>query len=336
MFSAVLLAIAVVGGVILFGKWIRCGAPNSSAPFAGRPVCSSVLKSSIPGSGRKDSALVSQGLRQFFLAYLMSGKRFVSMPSQIADDLWHEFILYTRDYDRVLPACLWRLSSPHAGGGSRAAPQEQRRPSPRVVVLLQIREYRSGPPDAAAAALRARQQAQDRRTDSSITRNARRCGRMAAAPPIAAGTSASTSVDGSSAGFGDVQRRWAWRSCHGGGHGGGGGDGGGSGDGGEAVVAEDVAVAAGIRALRYSQPRLPDFAHPQRLIDAAHDLFAAPGATVAPDRKQIIGRRRIMPVRDRRCRRHADHGNRAVRAVESGWSNERGHGRAASARRRGA
>ena len=39
------------------------------------------------------------GLRQFFLAYLMSGKRYVSMPSQVADDLWHEFILYTRDYD---------------------------------------------------------------------------------------------------------------------------------------------------------------------------------------------------------------------------------------------
>ena len=51
------------------------------------------------GMERKNSALVSRGLRQFFIAYLMSGKRFVSMPSQIADDLWHEFILYTREYD---------------------------------------------------------------------------------------------------------------------------------------------------------------------------------------------------------------------------------------------
>jgi hypothetical protein len=42
---------------------------------------------------------VSRGLRQFFLAHLMSGKRYVSMPSQVADDLWHEFILYTRDYE---------------------------------------------------------------------------------------------------------------------------------------------------------------------------------------------------------------------------------------------
>lgn len=51
-----------------------------------------------PQLTHKDMALVSQGLRQFFLAYLKSGHQFVSMPSQIADDLWHEFILYTQHY----------------------------------------------------------------------------------------------------------------------------------------------------------------------------------------------------------------------------------------------
>jgi hypothetical protein len=48
---------------------------------------------------RKESALVGNGLRQFFLAYHGSGYGYVSMPSQLADDLWHEFILYTRDYN---------------------------------------------------------------------------------------------------------------------------------------------------------------------------------------------------------------------------------------------
>jgi hypothetical protein len=52
-----------------------------------------------PGLTRKDSALVSRGLRQFFIAYLMGGRRYVSMPSQVVDDLWHEFILYTREYE---------------------------------------------------------------------------------------------------------------------------------------------------------------------------------------------------------------------------------------------
>lgn len=57
------------------------------------------LEKSRPGLSRKECALVSRGLRQFFIAYLMSGKRFVSMPSQVADDLWHQFILHTREYD---------------------------------------------------------------------------------------------------------------------------------------------------------------------------------------------------------------------------------------------
>ncbi len=53
-----------------------------------------------PGLSRKEIALTSRALRQFFIAYLMSGKRFVSMPSQAADDLWHAFILYTREYEQ--------------------------------------------------------------------------------------------------------------------------------------------------------------------------------------------------------------------------------------------
>jgi len=46
----------------------------------------------------KECQLVSHGLRQFFLAHLKSGRSYVSMPSQVADDLWHELILYTKNY----------------------------------------------------------------------------------------------------------------------------------------------------------------------------------------------------------------------------------------------
>ncbi len=51
-----------------------------------------------PHLTQKDMELVSRGLRQFFLAYLRSGRRHVAMPSQVADELWHEFILHTRHY----------------------------------------------------------------------------------------------------------------------------------------------------------------------------------------------------------------------------------------------
>lgn len=52
-----------------------------------------------PELSLKEKQLVAHALRQFFLAHIKSGCKFVSMPSQVADDLWHEFILYTRHYD---------------------------------------------------------------------------------------------------------------------------------------------------------------------------------------------------------------------------------------------
>lgn len=52
-----------------------------------------------PGLEAKERQLVARALRQFFIAYLKSGCKYVSMPSQVVDDLWHEFILYTRHYD---------------------------------------------------------------------------------------------------------------------------------------------------------------------------------------------------------------------------------------------
>lgn len=51
-----------------------------------------------PALSEKDRALVKRALRQFFLAYLNGDRQPVSMPSQVVDDLWHEFILYTRHY----------------------------------------------------------------------------------------------------------------------------------------------------------------------------------------------------------------------------------------------
>lgn len=58
------------------------------------------LKAHHPNLTHQDLTAVSLGLKQFFRAYLRGGRRNVAMPSQIADDLWHEFILYTRAYHR--------------------------------------------------------------------------------------------------------------------------------------------------------------------------------------------------------------------------------------------
>ena len=97
--NVIVAAIVLVVAGRLYGKWLTLRRAEFIRTFRWPPGLLKRLEKHHPGFERKDSALVSRGLRQFFLAYLMSGKRYVSMPSQVADDLWHEFILYTREYD---------------------------------------------------------------------------------------------------------------------------------------------------------------------------------------------------------------------------------------------
>lgn len=56
------------------------------------------LRRKYPHLERKDCELAAHALRHFFLAYLHGGRRFVAMPSQAADELWHAYILHTRTY----------------------------------------------------------------------------------------------------------------------------------------------------------------------------------------------------------------------------------------------
>jgi hypothetical protein len=67
------------------------------------------LRAKYPQLGAGDADLVARGLRQFFMAYLRSGRKFVAMPSQVADDLWHEFILHTRGYESWCDAAFGRI-----------------------------------------------------------------------------------------------------------------------------------------------------------------------------------------------------------------------------------
>ncbi|WP_119274058.1 glycine-rich domain-containing protein [Taklimakanibacter deserti] len=92
--------IALVLVAWLLNSWLRLRRAEFIRTYKWPAGLLQKLAEHHPDLARKDTALVSRGLRQFFIAYLMSGKRFVSMPSRVADDLWHEFILYTREYKR--------------------------------------------------------------------------------------------------------------------------------------------------------------------------------------------------------------------------------------------
>lgn len=52
-----------------------------------------------PDLTRDQKAVVLKGLQQYFQICLRARGKFTSMPSQVVDDLWHDFILFTRNYE---------------------------------------------------------------------------------------------------------------------------------------------------------------------------------------------------------------------------------------------
>ena len=98
-----LLVFTCILGLVLLFVWAKLVQARRSAfirEFALPPGLYDKLRQKYPELSLKDCQLVGHALRQFFLAYLKSGKQYISMPSQVVDDLWHEFILYTRNYEQ--------------------------------------------------------------------------------------------------------------------------------------------------------------------------------------------------------------------------------------------
>lgn len=92
-------AVLLGAGVILTKKYQRINREHQIRYGVLPKGLFDRLRKHHPQLSDKDCQLVAQGLRQFFMAHLKSGRQFVAMPSQVVDDLWHEFILYTKNYD---------------------------------------------------------------------------------------------------------------------------------------------------------------------------------------------------------------------------------------------
>jgi hypothetical protein len=77
-----------------------------------------------PGLGAEQTALVYRGLRQYFRVCLDARNRLAAMPSQVVDDLWHEFILYTRNYQSFCNKAFGRFlhHTPAQAMGARSDP----------------------------------------------------------------------------------------------------------------------------------------------------------------------------------------------------------------------
>jgi len=99
MAAWIVAALIAAGAVYLWNRWRQLARVEFIRNYTFPHGLFAKLNEKRPQLDTKQMQLVARALRQFFLAYLRGGRQYVSMPSQVTDDLWHEFILYTRHYD---------------------------------------------------------------------------------------------------------------------------------------------------------------------------------------------------------------------------------------------
>ena len=87
------------------------------------PFLAAKILEAHPGLQDRDAELVLRGLRQFFMAYLRSGRQFVGMPSKLVDSAWHAYILHTQGYalwcDRAFGRMLHHTPAEAMGSSAR-------------------------------------------------------------------------------------------------------------------------------------------------------------------------------------------------------------------------
>ncbi len=67
------------------------------------------LQKRYPHLSEQDCKTVIHALREYFHISLNARRQMVAMPSQVVDLAWHEFILFTRDYDYFCRKALGRF-----------------------------------------------------------------------------------------------------------------------------------------------------------------------------------------------------------------------------------
>lgn len=94
----ILLLILATTAIILYRKWIANSRRQFLDQFRMPDAVLGRFRQKHPDLSSAQEELVREGLRQYFEICQRARGKFVSMPSQVVDDLWHDFILFTRHY----------------------------------------------------------------------------------------------------------------------------------------------------------------------------------------------------------------------------------------------
>ena len=95
----VILALVVLA-TLLWRKWSRQRRAAYLENYPYEQYLDKRLAAKRPELTAEQRAEVLLALRDYFQICRMAGRRMVAMPSQVVDDAWHEFILFTRQYER--------------------------------------------------------------------------------------------------------------------------------------------------------------------------------------------------------------------------------------------
>jgi hypothetical protein len=100
MIKIIVISLLVLLAVLLWRNWSRQRREAYIAAYPYQRFLDQRLAARRPELSAEQRSEVFAALDDYFQICRKAGRRMVSMPSQAVDDAWHEFILFTRQYDK--------------------------------------------------------------------------------------------------------------------------------------------------------------------------------------------------------------------------------------------
>ena len=104
-----LLFALIVGGLALWRRACRKHGEQFIDSYPYQRLLDKRLAAKRPELTPAQREMVFDGLKEYFHLCNLAGQNMVAMPSQVVDDAWHEFILFTRQYQRYCRDALGRF-----------------------------------------------------------------------------------------------------------------------------------------------------------------------------------------------------------------------------------
>jgi hypothetical protein len=120
-----LLVFAIAGLIVwmLWRNWARSRRVAYIDNFPYARLLDKRLATRHPELSEAQRQEVFIGLNDYFQLCRTAGKRMVAMPSQAVDDAWHEFILFTRQYNQFCQGAFGRFLH-HTPAEAMSAPTQ--------------------------------------------------------------------------------------------------------------------------------------------------------------------------------------------------------------------